>query len=149
MNIKISKKKGFVLIEVLLTIFFVSLLILIGTGIYQSFQNRNSLDLAQDTIVQSLRRAHLLSQAVANDSSWGVHIQNNNVVIFKGLSYAARDQTYDEVYTISKNITVSGLNEIVFVKFTGIPLTSGSITLTNTNNQSKSIVINSLGIVDF
>jgi len=140
---------GFTLLEVLLSVALISLIVGIGTPVYQSFQARNDLAVAANTIAQSLRRAQLLSQAVDGDASWGIHIGSGSVTLFQGISYAARNSARDEVFELAGSIAPSGTSEIVYAKFSGIPQTIGTITLTSSANETRNITINAKGTADF
>ncbi len=141
--------KGFTMIEVMLSLAIIAIIMGISTPIYQSFQVRNDLNITANTITQSLRRAQILSQAVDGDSTWGVDIRSGSITIYKGLSYAGRDNTFDEIFVVPTSITPSGINGIVFDKFTGFPQTTGTITLTSNNNETRLIIINSKGMVSY
>lgn len=141
--------KGFTLLEVLLSVAIIAVLAGMSIPIYQSFQNKNDLDIATTAAVQSLRRAQILSQAVEGDTSWGARLQSGSVVLFKGTSYAGRDSIFDEVFEISSSLTLSGLSEVVFGKFSGAPQATGNITLTSANNDARTITINSKGNINY
>lgn len=141
--------KGFTLIEVLLSVAAIAIIAGISIPIYQSFQARNDLDITTVEIAQSARRAQTLSQAVDGDTSWGIKIQSGSIVVFKGVSYAARDITLDELFDVPTSITPSGVSEIVFAKFTGLPQTIGTITLTSNTNETRTITINAKGMVSY
>jgi type II secretory pathway pseudopilin PulG len=117
--------------------------------VYQAFQNRNDLDIAATTFAQSLRRAQALSQAVDGDSPWGVNIGSGSITVFKGASYAARDASFDEVFAVPTSIAVSGTSGIVFAKMTGAPQTTGTTVLTSSTNETRSITINTKGMVAY
>ena len=141
--------KGFTLIEVLLSIAAIAIIAGISVPIYQSFQVRNDLDIATVEIAQSARRVQTLSQAVDGDTSWGINIQSGSMVVFKGTSYTARDAAFDEVFDVPTSITPSGISEVVFAKFTGLPQTIGTITLTSNANETRIITINAKGMVSY
>lgn len=143
--------KGFTLLEVLLSIAIISGMAAFSIPVYQSFQVKNDLDLAASKIIQTLIRAQMLSQGVDGDATWGVKIQTGSITIFKGTSFNTRDANFDEVSTISQSIILSPiiLNEIIFNKFSGEPQTQGTINLTSTNNEVKTITINSKGFVSY
>ena len=141
-------QKGFTLLEVLLSIAAIAILAGISIPVWRNLQVKNDLDIATTTIVQDLRRAQVLSQAVDGDTSWGVKVQSGSIVLFKGTSYSTRDSTFDETFDLQSSITPSGTTEIVFAKFTGLPQTTGTITLTS-EQDSKNITINAKGMVDF
>lgn len=145
-----KKLKGFSLIELLLVIALFSSVILISTPVYQRLQSKNDLEIASTVVVNSLRRAQILSQSVRNDDSWGVNVQANSVTIFKGVSYAGRDTSFDEVINLTNNnLIISGITEIYFSKLSGLPNTSGDIIITINNNDSKNININSKGTISY
>ncbi len=146
---KIRRQHGFTLIEVLLSIALIALITGIGIPVYQTFQVRNDLDIATVSVAQSLRRAQTLAGAVDGDMSWGVQIQSGSMTLFKGASYGARDTTYDEAFQVPTSITPSGVQEIVFTKFTGIPQATGTIILTSSTNETRAITINTKGMVSY
>lgn len=137
------------MIEMLLSIAIISLITGIGTPVYQSFQNRNELDVAAVTFAQSLRRAQVLARSSDGDTSWGVAVLSSSITLFKGASYASRDTDYDELSTMSDGITITGTSEYVFDKFTGLPTTTGTLTLTSVNNETRDITINDKGTISY
>jgi prepilin-type N-terminal cleavage/methylation domain-containing protein len=145
------KNAGFTLIEIILSLATIGIIAGISIPVYQSFQVRNDLDIATVEIAQSARRAQILSQAVDGDTSWGVKIQSasTSISIFKGVSYSARDLTFDEIFYLPPSITVSGLSEIVFGKFTGLPVVTGTTTLTSNTNETRNITINAKGTINY
>jgi hypothetical protein len=86
---------------------------------------------------------------MSGDSAWGVSIAASRVTLFRGPSFAARNQNYDEIYTLSSAVSPSGLSEVVFVKATGTPQTTGTITLTANADATRTITINSQGMVAY
>ena len=82
------------------------------------------------------------------DSKWGVEILSNQVVVFKGNSYATRITSADEPLNFSGGVIASGLSEIVFEKISGITTNTGTITLTG-GSEIKNININAKGTVTY
>ncbi|MEW6617315.1 MAG: type II secretion system protein [Patescibacteria group bacterium] len=144
-----SHNRGFTLIEILLSLAIISVIVATGIPIFQSFQNRNELDIATVTLAQSLRRAQLLAQASDGDTSWGTHTQSGSITLFKGPNYVGRDSTFDEVFTIPTNIIASGTQEYVFSRFTGLPQSTGTLTFTSINNETRTIITNAKGMVSY
>jgi prepilin-type N-terminal cleavage/methylation domain-containing protein len=149
LSLKLNKQRGFTLLEVMLSVAIIALIAGLGTPIYQGFQVRNDLDVAANSISTSLRRAQILSQAVDGDTSWGLSIQSGAITLFRGVSYASRSAEYDEVFDLQGSITPSGVSEIVYEKFTGIPQTTGTIILTSNANEIRNITINEKGTISY
>ena len=146
---KIYKAQGFTLLEVLLSIATISIIAGISISIYQSFQVKNDLDITANTWVQTLRRAQVLSEAVDGDSAWGVKIQPDGLILFKGVNYAARDTNFDEIFQVPTSISASGTTEVVFTKFTGLPQVIGTTTLTASTGEIRVITINDKGTLTY
>lgn len=144
-----SSVRAFTLLEVLLSVAALTVIAGISLPIYQSFQVRNDLDIAATTVAQSCRRAEVLAQASDGDTNWGVHIQPGSIVLFQGTIYAVRNETFDEIFTMPTSVVPSGMSDVVFEKFTGMPMTTGTTTLTSSTNETRTITINAKGMVNF
>jgi len=143
------RPKSFSLLEVMLSIGIVVIISGIYIPVYLSYQHRNGLDIAINSTAGTLRRAQSLARAVAGDESWGVKIQNQQVILFRGPSYATREETLDENINLPTNVTASA-NEIVFSKFTGRVAGSGTtITLITADNEQKNVDVNQEGTVSY
>ncbi|PKM91758.1 hypothetical protein CVU82_00945 [Candidatus Falkowbacteria bacterium HGW-Falkowbacteria-1] len=140
--------RGFSLLEILLTVSILALLAGVLSPVYFSMQSRDSLEAKTETVVSSLRRAQILSMTGENDSSWGLKILENEVVVFEGNDYLTRDTVYDDIIKIDSKIITSGLDEIVFNKIVGDTNDTGVVTLKSTT-QERNIDINKKGIVNY
>jgi type II secretory pathway pseudopilin PulG len=149
MNTKRAHIQGFTLLEVLLSFAAIAVIAGISIPAYQVFQVRNDLDIAATTLVQTLRRAQLLSQALDNDASWGVALQAGSTTLFQGASYASRDPAFDEVFEVPLSIVPSGLSEVVFLRFTSLPGATGTVTFTSNANEARVVTINEKGMVEY
>lgn len=141
--------RGFTLIELLLSVSILALVSGIGIPVYQSFQTSSDLEVAQSVTVSSLRRAQTQALVSASDSSWGVYLESSGVTVFKGQTFATRDINFDEFSGFSDAITPSGLSEIIFSKFEGVPNTTGTLTLTSSAGEVKNISINAKGTIEY
>ena len=140
---------GFTLLETLLSIAALSIIAGISIPLYQSFQVRNDVDIAAVTITQSLRRAQVLARASSGDARWGVAITTSSITLYRGASYAGRDTSYDEMFDLPASITPSGLTEVTFTKFTGLPGGIGTTTLTSNTGEVRTISLNEQGTVSY
>jgi Tfp pilus assembly protein FimT len=136
------------MMEMLLSLAMLAILLGVSLPLYLSFQVQNQLTVAADTVVHSMRRAAVLSQASEGDTTWGVHVESESVTLFQGASYAARDTDYDEIYETAA-FTTSGVTDVVFSQLTGYPDTTGTLTLTGATNDTQSITINAKGAVSY
>jgi len=148
-GLALSLPKGFTLLEVLLSLVLITVLVAVAAPAYYGLFYTNDLDVAKNQVAQTLGRAAFLSSASDGDMNWGVKVLVENIIVFKGVSYSGRDANYDEVYSTSASVTPSGLTEVVFDKLTGLPQTTGTITLTSANGEVRTIAINTKGAVTY
>ncbi|MEK7583636.1 MAG: type II secretion system protein, partial [Patescibacteria group bacterium] len=95
--------RGFTLIEVLLAVLLIGVLASAAVPAFQSFQQRSDLAVAIDAVAQRYRRAQALSRAVSGDSPWGVHVATGSVIVFRGISFAGRNASYDELVVLGRS----------------------------------------------
>ncbi|NJP04102.1 type II secretion system protein [Candidatus Gracilibacteria bacterium] len=146
---KTFKTSGFTIIELILTVAAMAILVGFSFGMYRALQGGNDLENIQNIFVQTSRRAQLLAQASDGDSAWGVSLQNGFLVLFQGDSFATRNPDRDETFEISPSITFPGITEVVFEKFSGRPNTSGSIILNAKNGDSRTLLLNAYGMIEY
>lgn len=141
--------KAFTLIEILLVVIILAVLTGLSIPVSINFYKTQQLDVNVKGVVQSLRRAQLKAMSIESDSIFGVYLTNDSYILFKGSSFDARDISYDEVFDLPQVITVSGIQEIAFSKFEGVPVgaLTGDIIL-NSNGDSRIININEIGRVN-
>lgn len=141
-----KNKKGFTIVELLVVISIASLLSGLAFSSYKIYQKSNNLTIATNTFVNTFRRAQLKSRIRTENSDWGVKIDNNEIVMFKGGNFIERDNEYDETYDLPNDIEVSGTSTIILKKTTGFPTSSSTIIISN-NHGTKNIEFNSKGIL--
>ena len=146
---RLQGQRGFTLLEILLVLAMISIIAGFSIPVYQSFQVKNDLDISANTIASSFRRAQVLAEASDGDSQWGVKVLSGSITLFQGSSYAGRVAAFDEVFTVPTSITPSGLNEVVFDRLTGQALSTGTVTMTATTGQVRTIAITSKGTVTY
>lgn len=146
MRIKFKKKSAFTILEVLLVVTLISVVSVISIAVFASFQERNNIDVATDTIVQSLRNSCSLARSGKNDSQWGTYIETTKVTIYSGSSYSERDTSQDLEQEFPAAVGLSGITEVNFGKGSCSPDNTGSITVTF-KNLEETITINAAGTI--
>lgn len=142
-----SPKNGFTLLELLLSVALMSLLAGIAAPMYLSLQSENEMAIAVTTVEDVLRRGQVRAQAVDGDSPWGVEMVSSTITLFKGNNFAGRDQSFDENYKLTATVKLSGLNDVVFNKFSGWTNASGTVIITHQDGRQKNVSISELGII--
>jgi len=144
------KRQAFTLFEMLLSVAIIAILTGIMTPIFLSFQARNDVDIAAMALVQGLRRAEQLSRNGEGDSTWGVNLASGAITIFKGTTFATRDISSDEIFSIPSTISFAGIgtSTLVFGKLYGLPTASSTITLISINNETRTVNVNPKGSVE-
>ncbi len=148
---KLFQKKfysGLTLIEVIISIAIIiiisSLALTVGLGFYKTF----ALDSEQAVLVSVLRMARNSSINNLNQSAYGVFRDTSSYTLFRGNSYATRNQEFDKRFTVAPSLSLSGLTEVVFTQLNGDALPSGTITL-NATGTSRTITINTAGGINW
>lgn len=128
------------MIECLVALAIIGVLLLAIPTTFGSFPEKQTIDLAVQTTVQSLRRAQIRAQAVEGDQTWGVFVQNGSVTIFRGSSYLTRDVPFDEIMLIAPSVDLGGLSEVVYDKMTGEPQSTGTM-MFETAHEAQNITL--------
>lgn len=139
--------RGFTVVELMMSIAILGIISAISLPVYNSFQVRNDVILASDSTTDILRRAHSYARTGFTDSIWSVKVTSSSATLYKGNNYASRDVAYDEVVVFPTSLTASGLSDVSFAKQTGLPSVTGSLTLTSSTNEVKTITVNGAGSV--
>jgi prepilin-type N-terminal cleavage/methylation domain-containing protein len=146
----VSRQRGFTLIEMLLSVTIIGLLVGLSVPFYQTFVQRNDLDIATQSVATALRRAQSYARNGNYDAAWSIEVQAGTVTLFQGTDFINRNTNYDETYDFPGSITPSGTTEVQFAQFTADPTpTSASIVLTSTTNDTRTITVNAQGAVDY
>lgn len=141
-------RRGFTLIEMMLSVGIMSLLAALALPLYATFASRNNLAVTAQSLASMLRRAEVYARANYGDNQWGVNIQSSAVTLFQGTSYATRNSGLDETLTIPGGVSSSYSGDIVFSKLSGAPSTTATITMSSTAvSTTQTVSINAKGMV--
>jgi prepilin-type N-terminal cleavage/methylation domain-containing protein len=143
------RQQGFTLLEMMLSVAIIAVITTISLPLYASFLARNDLDITSQQLAEAFRRAEVYARGVKNDSVWSVEVQSAKVVLFRGTNFASRDTSFDETIDLPGTVAASGLGEVQFAKLSGLPNTTGNITLTSNASETKTVSINAQGMVNY
>ncbi len=150
----LNRKKsltGFTLVELMivvaLIIMFSALVLPMGFSFFQEATLKDQVR----NIENSLRKAQAMAMTGQGDSNVGVKITQSECIIFEGESYEKRREEADTIIPFPVTLSISGADEIVFQKSTGLlafpPQEEASIIVTS-GDSSKEITINSQGKIE-
>ena len=131
-------------------------LTVIAVPAFRFFQAESDLNNSAEQIINTLRFAQNKSLAAEGSGQWGVYFDNTTTphqyVLFKGLSYAAREVASDNVHKLPGSVEIYNINlgtgkEIIFSKVSGAATPAGSIDtrLINQISKKRSVYIDSSG----
>jgi len=121
-----NKQKGFTLIEVGVVIALAVASALLLLPVQTNYYKLNSLLNVQKEMMSALNQAKAAAIANKNNSSFGVKFDDvlHTYTIFQGDSYSERISGLDEVFPMDPEISISGIDEVVFGRGTGIVASS-------------------------
>jgi len=142
-------KRGFTLVEVLVSLGIIGLLIGLAIPFYQTFYLSSQLDNTTSELIQTLRKAQLKAMASEGDQPFGVHLEQRRFILFKGF-YNPSDN-YNEIFDLPNTVLISsGVGQnVIFNQLKGTTSNLITITINSSNNRSRNIsIINQLGKID-
>ena len=140
-------KKGFSFIELLIVIGIIAILGTTMAPIGSSLINRNNLRTKVDELVIALQSDRINSMTNKENSPWGVKTESQQIVIFKGNSYATRDQNFDEKFLYPKSMSITAI-EIIFAQLTGLPSSPQTIQVNGPGSINKAVLVTEQGVIN-
>lgn len=147
------KLSGFTYIEVILSVALMLYIAVAASPFYGNFLFGQEADMVTKELRSSLIKARLYSMSGKEGDSWGVAIDRNAIVLFKGSAYGA-DTSFNEQYLIPDRISLSGPQEIIFSARTGLPNTEGVFSVSMYTNADTGashthiLRVNAIGVVE-
>lgn len=146
--------RGFTAIEILISIAIIIILTSIMGYSFSTFRNNQQLRGEIETIRTLLDEAQTRTLSSKDDSSYGVHIENDKVVLFRGITYSALDPE-NEITTLHPDIEIVNISlngggpNVVFERLTGDVDAYGSLTVRVKSDTAinKIISISKVGVV--
>jgi type II secretory pathway pseudopilin PulG len=147
------KKGGFTILEAIISIIIVSLISTIALWYFKSAESDEALSKDKQGLVTLLEEARSLSISSKQAGTYGVHIQSDRAVLFKGPGYATSSD--NKVHEFNSKVTISnyslsgGGSNIIFSRLNGSTVYTGTITLSLKNSLSSStIIVRDTGVIE-
>ncbi len=144
---KIFSRRGFSLVELILTVAIMTIIVSIVAPITNKQFDFFDITAERENFLSVLRRARILSITNRNSSPHGVYVATTTYTVFEGVSFAARSTSYDEVYPKLGNAVISGSNQVVFSALAAT--TSASSFTIVLNNASSTVDVNIEGGISY
>jgi prepilin-type N-terminal cleavage/methylation domain-containing protein len=146
--------KGITLIEIIVALSIVAIVASIVLFSLTDFKKKQALEKSRSLIVSAISEARSKSVSSVNMSDYGIHIETNQLVLYKG-SYVAggagnKEYNLDIDTQISSILLSGGSSDVLFKRLTGEASQSGTIivSLKNDSTQNKTITIYSTGLIE-
>lgn len=158
MNTK--QTQGVTVFEVLAAIAIFGLVTLISIASYQVWRAKVQISNARQELVSALTQAQQYAMASAEENNWGIHLDEDQYVLFNGSFYNESDP--DNRVTTLRGALISDPEnsfddgaggrtaDVVFTKFTGTTYNTGTIAIISdgSSSVSQTIVISATGAVE-
>lgn len=139
---------GYTLIEILLVIAIILTVGFLSTSFPARLIHHSEIMDAFEELSGALEKARFYAISGKKNSAWGVHYGNSAITLFKGDSYSGRDRSFDEVTGINRHISVSGFNEMVFIRPGGRPEEEIAGATLSWSNENIGFLLNKEGIIE-
>ena len=143
-------ENGFTLLELIVVVAILVIVGAISIPSIVSLQKIPQLNNTSEEIINTLRIAQNKTLSSEQNSQYGVYFNTatspHQYILFKGVSFALRDSSFDQIYSISSIIefyavNTGGNNEVVFDKLTGSTANFGNVSLRLKEDTSKTRII--------
>jgi prepilin-type N-terminal cleavage/methylation domain-containing protein len=145
---RLTLASGFTLIELLLVVAMLGLVAIFSLSLSTNFLWRTDLNSALSSTVANLRYAQILAQTETDDTDWGVHLEDNQLILFQGNDFINRDILKDEEYDLG-SVSVSTPVDVIYQKFSGYPYENLSEINLTTNEDTVTLTVNKEGTIDY
>jgi len=147
-----ANKQGFTILELIITMGIFAIVASLTTVNLTNSQRHTSLNSTTTTLISDLKQQQIKSMTGDTEgrsisSSYGIHFDSNQYVLFHGDSYNSSD-TSNFTITLDSNFSFLNLGNIVFSRINGESTGLTSIILRdNTINNQKDIRVNNYGVI--
>lgn len=148
-----SDQKGLTFVEALVVMAIIAILAVFVVSVFQNMNTTSALRVSTQEVYTSLLEARNNTLASNDDTIFGVHIEEEEMILFTGATYSSTSPS-STVYALLRGVTATssltgGAIDIVFQRLTGFPSATGTITLfSETQNASTTLTIYGSGLVE-
>lgn len=158
-----SFRRGFTSIEVLIVLAILGIAAGLILPVADTSLQRDDLEVAAVSMVDAIRSAQSSSMGGRDNVSWGVHFSAGSFVVFSGGTYSDGAET-NEPHDLGGRVRISDVSllpgvpcnlvsgtgncDLHFADPGGRPSESGTITLTNQADETRTVTINSEGMTE-
>ncbi len=140
------KTRAFTLIEVTIIIAIMVIVASIIIGVFATLNSTQTLQGSAEEIRSVIERAQSLTLSSKGDTSYGVHFDTNQVVLYQGSTYSSSDSNnvvtpLNSKVTISSIILTGGGSEVLFDRLTGATSNTGTTTVSQVSDSTKKVQI--------
>jgi len=145
-------KKGISLIEIIVVVAILGIIFAVVSPKFSTIRERQILKSTTSNILSSLNKAQTQTLASLDSSSYGVHFESGQVIIFKGTVFSDSNPD-NEIMEITSpafisDVTLGGVSadfgNVFFNRISGTPSDIGTVTV-STPSFSKIITISFTG----
>lgn len=124
---------GFTVVELLVVITIAAMLAVVAIAGFRNFVHHERLETAAQDLYTALSEARSATLASEQGQQYGVRIEDDRLIRFRGSSYNAADSANQITYFpgVTATTTLSGGPTIIFARQTGEASSSGTIRLTH------------------
>lgn len=136
---------GFTFLELILVIAIIFILSAAAVPFYARFLSQNDAANVTDQLIGSIRKAQMYTMMGRKNSSWGVHYASNKITLYKGSTFGV-DNTFNESFTTSPSISITGFSDINIAGRSGYPNSAPTITISS-GSTNYTIIVTSQGAI--
>ena len=146
-------KKGFTLLEVVVSVAALMLVFSAGWFSFSSYAARRELESGATRVAALIIEARSKTLAGENSSAYGVHFEQDRAALFRAPTYVSGSAD-NKTEMLARRTLISSIDftnsEVVFKRLTGAAVSSGSVTLSVRGNLSliKIITVESVGTIE-
>lgn len=142
---------GFTIVELLVVISIILALVAIGLLGFINYSRYQQYQVSVVEVYETLREARSLTLGSDEDTTYGVHLDTDEIVLFSGGTFVSGD--ISNIVRPLSGVTVSstlsgGVDDIVFSRRTGTTSSTGIITITSGDaTASTTITVSGTGVI--